>query len=76
MRTINISTDETTDKVPLTVTFQAAPGDDFADGEKLLIQLVNHNGEKVGKREIRSVIKTHDGDENHRAWYEAYISTE
>jgi len=41
---------------------------------KYIIQLVNNDGDKVGKPEVRSVVKTHDAEINESVWYEAYIA--
>ena len=73
MRTINIRTDAATTTVPVLVPFQGAPHDIFIDGEEILVQLVNDDGEKIGEPEIRSIIKTQDAEENQSAWYDAYI---
>ncbi|MES2458237.1 MAG: hypothetical protein V4594_21950 [Bacteroidota bacterium] len=76
MKTINIRTDAATSSVPVLIPFQGGPHDDFADGEEVLIQLVNNDGERVGYPEIRTVIKTISADENQSAWYDAYIPTD
>jgi hypothetical protein len=73
MKTLNIRTDAATSKVPVLVPFQSAPHDSFFDGEEVFIQLVNDDGKKIGEPAIRSVIKTHDAEENQNAWYDAYI---
>lgn len=73
MKTINIRTDAATHNVPVLVSFEAAPHDEFKNGDEVLIQLVNNDGERIGNPEIRSVIKTHDANEDHNAWYDAYI---
>ncbi len=73
MKTVNIITDSATTKVPVLTPFQGGPNDDFANGEEILIQLVDHDGNKIGDPEVRSVVKTHDGDENTLPWYDAHI---
>lgn len=73
MKTINIATDSSVTEVPIMIPFLAAPHDDFTDGEEVLIQLVNQDGEKVGYPQVRSVIQTHSAEDNHNAWYEAFI---
>lgn len=73
MKTINIRTDGAILDVPIMIPFQGAPGDTFENGEEILIQLMSNEGLKVGAPQIRSVVKTHDADENNSAWYEAYI---
>ncbi len=73
MKTVNIKTDSSISKVPILVPFQGAPSDNFAHGEKIIVQLVNDDGEKVGDPEVRSVVKTHDAENGRGAWYEAYI---
>ena len=73
MKKINIKTDGSTKVVPILITFQGAPEDNFETGEEVLIQLVNDLNEKIGEPAKRSVIKTHDGENNEGAWYDAYI---
>lgn len=73
MKTINIRTDASITKVPILIPFQGAPHDNFNHGEEILVQLVNDDGERVGKPEVRSVVKTHDAEGDQNAWYEAYI---
>ncbi|MCX2495326.1 hypothetical protein OQX63_17680 [Pedobacter sp. PF22-3] len=76
MKTIKIRTDESVSQVPLLIPFQGAPKDQFDHHERVLIQLVNDDGDLVGEPEIRAVVKTHDGDENNSAWYEAFVPKE
>lgn len=73
MKTVNIITDAATTSVPVLIPFQGGPHDDFAYGEEVLIQLVDNDGNKVGEPEVRSVVKTHVGDENTSSWYDAFI---
>lgn len=73
MKTVNIHTDDSISNVPISVDFQARPGESFPHNDQVCIQLVNNDGVKVGNPEIRSVVKIHDGDEQNAAWYQAFI---
>ena len=73
MKTIKITTDSSITQVPILIPFQGSPTDNFLNGEQILVQLVDYDGEKVGEPEVRSVVKTHDADINESAWYDAYI---
>jgi hypothetical protein len=73
MKKVNISTDESVRRVPVLISFEASPNDNFTDGEEVLVQLISSDGEKVGEPEIRSIVKTIDADDAHRAWYDAYV---
>lgn len=59
MKTIYIRINTSICEVPVLITFQGAPHDDFFDGEEIYKQLVNKDVIKVGTPQIRSVIKTH-----------------
>lgn len=73
MRTIKIRTDASVNEVPIIIPFQGAPAENFDNGEEVLIQLVNDDGDHIGEPKVRAVVKTHDSDKNTNAWYEAYI---
>lgn len=73
MRTINIRTDASVSQVPAVLPFQGAPGETFAHGENVLIQLVNDDAELIGEPKLRAVVKTHDAKGETSAWCEAFI---
>ncbi|MEO3402824.1 hypothetical protein AAFN85_02915 [Mucilaginibacter sp. CAU 1740] len=73
MKIVNVRTDASVSAVPIAVNFQAAPGDKFSHLEQVYIQLVNNDGDKVGKPGVRSVVMINSGDDHNLPWYEAFI---